>query len=123
MWEAYGLGNEDFLWAGTALHGGVGGHRKAACGAVSASALCLGLRHRRPLDGSEEVEEAKDAASNKAKRLAGSFERRFGSVICDQLVDFSTGGPGTEAFRENAEKKCIPYIMFAIEKLYRLDKK
>ncbi len=46
MWEAYELDNEDLLWAAIAFSGGIAGQQQAPCGAVSASAVCLGLRHR-----------------------------------------------------------------------------
>ena len=49
MWETYELGNEDLLWSCIAFNGGIGGQQQAPCGAVSAAAVCLGLRHSCPL--------------------------------------------------------------------------
>jgi len=47
MQEAYGIKNKDLLWAATVFRGGIAGNQQAPCGAVSASALALGFRHRR----------------------------------------------------------------------------
>jgi len=59
MWEAYELGNEDLLWASTAFNGGIASHQQAPCGAVSSSAVCLGLRHRCSLAEKEKAQEAR----------------------------------------------------------------
>jgi C_GCAxxG_C_C family probable redox protein len=127
MWEAYGLENEDLLWASTALQGGIGGYRKAVCGALSSSAVCLGFRHIRPLDGNEEaVEEARDTARDKAKIIAEEFNKKFGSIICEELADFgdSDGGPRDPELMEKAiENNCIPQVQFCTEKLYELDER
>jgi C_GCAxxG_C_C family probable redox protein len=86
MWEAYGLENEDFLWTGTGFFGGIGGYQKAPCGAVSASAICLGLRHRCPADDEEKVRQAKWNVSQKAGKIVGNFAEKFGTIICQDLL-------------------------------------
>ena len=126
MWEAYGLENEDFLWAGVTFRGGIAGHQQATCGAVSASALVLGLRHRHSLADKEKAEKARNAANEEAGELVRSFIQKFGAVTCFGLtgVDFSDEEARKRA-RESGlfEQRCHKQIQFVIEKLYELDKK
>ena len=126
MWEAYGLKNEDFLWAGVAFRGGIAGQQQATCGAVSASALALGLRHRCSLTEREKAEKSRNAANEEAGELVKSFIRKFGAVTCSGLtgVDFSDEAAMKKAIESGLfEKKCHKQIQFVIEKLYELDEK
>jgi C_GCAxxG_C_C family probable redox protein len=124
MWEAYGLKNEDFLWAGTAFRGGIAGQQQATCGAVSASALALGLRHRRSLADKEKAEQARKAANEDAAELVRSFIQRFGAVTCIGLtgVDFSDGKAVKQAI-DSGLLKCSQQVQFVIERLYELEDK
>ncbi len=126
MWEAYGLKNKDFLWAGVAFRGGIAGQQQATCGAVSASALALGLRHRRSLADKEKAEKSRNAANEDAGELVRSFIREFGAVTCIGLlgIDLSDEEANKRA-RESGvfEQKCHKQIEFVIEKLYELDEK
>jgi C_GCAxxG_C_C family probable redox protein len=126
MWEAYGLKNEDLLWAGVAFRGGIASQQQATCGAVSASALALGLRHRCSLGDKEKAEQARKAANEDAAELVKSFTQRFGAVTCVGLigVDFSDEKAIKQA-RESGlfENKCQKFVQFVIEKLYELEDK
>ena len=124
MWETYELGNEDLLWPGVAFTGGIGGQQRAPCGAVSAAAICLGVRYR-----SFDKQKAKQArldARQDASELIKSFTEKFGSITCLELVgiDFSKPG-GYQQFQESGiwKEKCDNYVQFVIEKLYELDAK
>jgi C_GCAxxG_C_C family probable redox protein len=124
MWEAYGLKNEDFLWAGTAFRGGIAGQQQATCGAVAASALALGLRHRCSLADKEKAEQARKAINEDAADLVKSFIQRFGAVTCIGLtgVDFSD----EKAVKQTIDSgllKCSQQVQFVIEKLYELEDK
>ncbi len=124
MWEAYELDNEDMLWAGTAFSGGIGGQQQAPCGAVSSSAVCLGLRHRCPLAEKDRAEQARLDARQDASELVRSFTEKFGTIICRDLLGLDLSNP--EARRHFIEsgiwkEKCDNYILFALEKLYELD--
>jgi C_GCAxxG_C_C family probable redox protein len=123
MWEAYGLGNEDFLWAGAAFLGGIGGEQAATCGAVAAAAIALGLRHRRPAGDGERAEKARQAAAAEAAGLVKSFIREFGAVSCTELtgVDFSDEKAAREAMA-SGRLRCPEQVEFVIEKLYGLEK-
>ncbi len=124
MWEAYGLKNEDFLWAGVAFRGGIGGQQQATCGAVSASALALGLRHRRSLADKGKAEKSRNAANEDAGELVRSFIQKFGAVTCFGLtgVDFSDKEAAKQAI-DSGLLKCEQQVQFVIEKLYELDEK
>lgn len=126
MWEAYGLDNEDLLWAGINFNGGIAGQQQAPCGAVSASAMCLGLRHRCSLADKPKAQQARADARQDASELVKNFTEKFGTVLCCDLLglDFST----PEGYRQFVEsgiwkEKCNKYVQFAIEKLYQLDER
>ena len=70
MWEAYDLGNEDFLWAGAAFMGGISGEQQAPCGAISASVVSIGLRHRCSFTDKEKVKQARNTVRNHAGKLS-----------------------------------------------------
>ena len=124
MWEAYEMENEDFIWAGITFLGGISGQQRAPCGAVSASAVCLGLRHRCSLADKERAKQARKAAYEDANELVGSFIQKFGALTCFELLGFNFSDE--EAVKQAIEsgifeEKCNNHVQFAIEKLYELD--
>ncbi len=126
MWEAYELGNEDMLWSCIAFNGGIGGQQQAPCGAVSASAVCLGLRHRCSLDEMEKAKQARLDARQDASELVRSFTEKFGSIICRDLLGFDfSDAKAYRQFQESGvwKEKCDNYVRFIIEKLYELDER
>ncbi|MBM4445886.1 MAG: hypothetical protein FJ023_00810 [Chloroflexi bacterium] len=126
MWEAYELGNEDLLWPGIAFTGGIGGQQQAPCGAISSGAVYLGLHHRCSSEDKQKAKQARLDARQDANELVRSFTKRFGTIICLDLVgiDFSKPG-GYQQFQESGiwKDKCDNYVQFVIEKLYELDEK
>jgi len=125
MWEAYGWDNEDLLWASAALYGGIGGQTKGPCGAVASGAVCLGLRHRRPLTDMEAVARARQDAFNEAGELAREFIEEFGAVSCYDLVgvDFGDKDAVERAVKEGRLARCHEFMRFVVEKLYELEEK
>jgi hypothetical protein len=124
MWEAYDLGNEDFLWAGIPFLGGIGGCQKAPCGVVSAAAVSLGLRHRCPPGDKAQARQARHAVRTFAAAIVKDFERQFGDITCRGLVgmDFSRPGEYQKFLASGVWKdKCERYVAFMIEKLYALE--
>ena len=118
--------NEDFLWAGTALRGGIAGQQQATCGAVAAGAIFLGLKNRRSLNDKDKVEAARKAANEDAAELVKSFIEKFGAVTCIGLtgVDFSDEKAMKQAIDSGLfEEKCNKQAQFVVEKLYELDNK
>lgn len=126
MWETYGLTNQDLLWSGIAFTGGIGGQQQAPCGAISAAAICLGLRHGNYATDKQKVKQARLDARQHAGELLKGFTQTFGSITCLDLVgiDFSEPG-GYQRFQESgiSKEKCDRYVQFVIEKLYELDTK
>ncbi len=126
MWEAYGLDNKDLLWSGINFYGGIAGYQRAPCGAVSALAISLGLRHCCSLDDKEKSSKAKQESGRKAGELVRSFSKEFGSIICLELIGVDLSDPETaRRFFESGEgdKKCHRYVQWVVEKLYELEKK
>jgi C_GCAxxG_C_C family probable redox protein len=126
MWEAYGLKNENFLWAGTTFRGGIAGQQQATCGAVAAGAISLGLKNRKSPTDKEKVEKAQKIANEDAAELVKSFIEKFRAVTCIGLtgVDFSDEKAMKQAIDSGLfEEKCYKQAQFVIEKLYELDNK
>jgi C_GCAxxG_C_C family probable redox protein len=126
MWESYGLENEDILWTCIAFNGGIAGQQAAPCGAVSASIVCLGLRHCCPLSEKQRAKQERLDAREDASELVKSFAEKFGVITCRDLIGLDFSQP--EVYRQFLESgvwkdKCLNYVQFVIEKLYELDKK
>jgi len=115
------MGNEDFLWAGIPFNGGISGHQSAPCGAVSASAISLGLRHRCSLADKEKVKQARNTIRLQAGKLVGDFTQQFGDITCRGLLGLDFNIPGEyQKFRESGKSKdtCEKYVLYVIEKLF-----
>ena len=124
MWEAYDLGNEDFLWAGVPFLGGIGGFQNAPCGVVSASAVCLGLRHRSPLGDKEKSKQARHAIRAFSAKIVTEFNQHFGDITCQGLIKMDFSKPGVyKQFQDSGvwKDKCEKYVGFMIDKLYELE--
>jgi len=124
MWEAYDMGNEDFLWAGIPFLGGIGGFQNAPCGVVSASAVCLGLRHRSPLSDKEQSKQARHVIRAFSARIVSEFNQHFGDITCQGLIKMDFSKPGEyKRFQDSGiwKEKCEKYVTFMIEKLYALE--
>lgn len=126
MWEAYSLGSEDILWAGIAFNGGIGGQNSAPCGAISAAAVALGLRHRWPMDDKQKAKQERLDAREDASQLVKNFIEKFGSISCRDLLKLDFTKPEQlRNFQESdiSKEKCDKYVQFVLEKLYELDEK
>lgn len=126
MWEAYGLENEDLLWAGITFSGGIAGQQQAACGAISAAAIALGLHHKPSGGDREKAEKARRAAIDDAAELVKDFIRKYGEVSCIGLtgVDLSDEEARKQAIEDGLfEQKCDMQALYVIEKLYELEEK
>jgi C_GCAxxG_C_C family probable redox protein len=126
MWEAYGMKNKDFLWAGTVFMGGIAGQQDGPCGAVSGGALVLGLKNSLAKKGKDEAKKAREDAYKDAEEFVKSFRDRFGSITCFGLlgVDFNDEAAMKKAKEEGIfDGKCTEHVKFAIEKLYEIEEK
>jgi C_GCAxxG_C_C family probable redox protein len=124
MWETYDLKNEDFLWTCIPFMGGISGQQQAPCGAVSASSVCLGLRHRCSLADKEKAKESRAAIRLYAAGLVKGFRDTFGHINCMDLIGMDFSKPGQyQKFLVSGiwKEKCVKYLEFAVEKLYEFE--
>jgi len=124
MWEAYDLKNEDMLWSCIAFMGGIAGRQKAPCGALSASAVCLGLRNRCAIQDKSKAKQARIAIRDRAGELMDAFTKTFGAIGCLDLVGLDMSKPEEyQKFQDSDiwKHKCNRYIAFIIEKLYEFE--
>jgi hypothetical protein len=124
MWEAYDLKNEDLLWAAIPFNGGISGRQQAPCGAVSASAVCLGLRHSCSLSDKETAKKARNNIRLQAGKLIDDFTGQFGDITCRGLLGLDFNVPGAyQQFRESGRTKdtCEKYVLYIIEKLFAFE--
>ena len=117
--------NEDLLWAGMALRGGIGGEQRATCGAVASSAVCLGLRHTSPMTEDDKALKERDAASAEAGELVRDFIAKFGDTCCRELVgfDFADKAAFERAKEAGVLARCDEFIKFVIQRLYELEER
>jgi len=124
MWEVYDMKNEDLLWAGIPFMAGISGQQQAPCGAISASAISLGLRYRCSSADKTGAKEARNKSRYYAGQLVEAFNREFGDITCIGLlgIDFSKQGE-YKRFLESGiwKEKCEKYIQFIVEKLYEFE--
>ena len=126
MWEADDMKDETYLWAGIPFMGGISGHQDAPCGAVSASTIFLGLKHRCSSSEKEKAKNGRLKARAEANEFVRDFKNQFNSISCRELVGLDFSDPeGAKAFRETRAwiTTCDKYVHFALEKLYDLDDK
>jgi C_GCAxxG_C_C family probable redox protein len=126
MREAYGYESDEMLWAGTNFFGGIAGHQDGVCGAISALGIVLGFRYRDTSGDPEKIKQAKETAAGKAKEIVALFKKRFGSIICIDLVGVDFSDP--EAARRHFENppcgiadSCPDFVGFVVEKLMELE--
>ena len=103
---------------------GISGEQEAPCGAISASAVSLGLRHRCTLADKEKVKHARNAARHYAGKLVRDFTKQFGDITCRGLLGLDFSKPDEyQRFRESGvwKEKCEKYVQYTIEKLYEFE--
>jgi C_GCAxxG_C_C family probable redox protein len=125
MWEAYGLENEDLLWASIPFMGGISGHQQAPCGVVSSSVVCLSFRHRCSLEDKEKAKKARNKIRMRAGELVKEFEKNFGTIVCRDLVGLNFSNPlEYRKFSDSAtfRERCNKAIEFGIDMLYVFEK-
>ena len=124
MSAAYGFNNPDFLWAGMALRGGLAGVQAGPCGAIAASLVCLGLRHRHPLDDTEQAEREDEALYEESQELVKGFVKEFGALSCRELTGIDFDDPeASKVARESGlfSRICPGHVKYVVEQLYRIE--
>jgi len=122
MWEAYGYETDEMLWAGTSFFGGMAGDQDGVCGAVSAIGIALGFRYRDTSGDPAKARIAREEINRKAREIVKQFKKRFGTIICMDLVGVDFSDP--EAARRHFENPpcgitdtCPDFVRFVVEKL------
>lgn len=116
--------NEEFLWAGIPFLSGISGQQQAPCGAVSAAAVSLGLRHRCPLSDKPGAKQARTLIRNNSGQFVKEFSEKFGDITCRNLLDIDFSQEGEyKRFRSSGiwKEKCEKYVQYAIERLYAFE--
>jgi C_GCAxxG_C_C family probable redox protein len=124
MWEAYGLENEDLLWASIPFMGGIAGQQQAPCGVISSSVVCLSFHHRCSLQDKEKAKKARNRIRSNAREVVKEFEKKFGTIICRELVGLNFSNPlEYKRFSESASwrERCNQAIEFGVDMLYELE--
>ena len=91
---------------------------------MSAAAVCLGLRHRCPLDDKERANQARRAVRAFFAKIVTEFNAQFGDITCQGLIGMDFSKPGEyQKFLESGiwKDKCVKYVEFIIEKLYEIE--
>jgi len=91
---------------------------------VSSAAVCLGLRHRSPLEDKERAKQAHHAIRAFSAKIVSEFNQEVGGITCRGLIglDFSKPGVYKEFLDAGIWKeKCEKYVEFMIDKLYALE--
>ena len=91
---------------------------------VSASAVCLGLRHRSPLSDKEKSKQARHAIRAFSARIVSEFNQHFGDITCQGLIKMDFSKPGVyKQFQDSGiwKDKCEKYVGFMIDKLYEFE--
>ncbi len=107
--------DRDIIAAARYLGGGVGG-MGGTCGAITGSALALGLRdYFAPSVDSDAVASAQTGL----KELIYAFEQEFGACTCRELTGHDIRSPeGLDAFRKSeAAERCPLYIEWMCDHL------
>ncbi len=118
--------NEDFLWAGAAFMGGIGGFQQAPCGSVTAATAYLGLRHRTTPTDMEKSKKSRRTIRSNAKELVSTFTREFAGLACHDLIGLDFSKPEEyKTFLESGiiQEKCEKYMGFVLKKLYEFEEK
>ena len=101
--ESRGIKSELIPKIATGLCGGVG-RTGGICGAVSGGVLAINM-----LAGRSSADQSPDGNIRLVRAFLGEFERKFGAIHCQRLIDCRLDTPeGQRFFKENKlrEQKC-----------------
>jgi len=94
---------------------------KGACGAVGGGIAAMGI-----IIGGQEKAKSSEVPKiyAKAVRFASKFENKFGSLSCEEICGVNTSLNIGEYVKNKVwEKKCIHFVLYAIEQASKLTKK
>ena len=123
MWESEDLGSREILWTSTTFLAGFSRHRQAPCGALTAALICLGLRYRCPPEDKKQAAKGREAAGRDAHVLVESFQNKYGSISCQDLIGIDFSDPDSiRRWLENEmwSQTCDAYVSYIVAQLYDL---
>lgn len=117
MSEHYSVRSELIPKIATPFGGGMA-RSASICGCVTGALMAIGMKHGRK-NAKEDRAKAYDVASS----FMTEFEKRFGSLICYELIgcDFRTS-EGRKRFKELKENRCSNFVKGAVEILLESEK-
>ncbi|MGQ9619305.1 MAG: C-GCAxxG-C-C family protein [Candidatus Aminicenantia bacterium] len=93
----------------TCFGGGIG-RRESICGAISGAIMAIGLKYGRKY---ADDKESKERAYNLAINFCEKFEKKFGSLICYELIRLNLKNPADRKKFQDLkimEEKCFRFI-------------
>ena len=101
----------------TPFGGGVA-RSASICGCVTGALMGIGMKHGRMRETEDRLK-----AYAVAENFMSAFERRFGSLICYELIgcDFHTP-EGHKRFEELKESRCANFVKGAVEIMLEMQK-
>jgi hypothetical protein len=93
---------------------------------VSSSVVCLSFRHRCSLQDKEKAKKARNKIRKYAGELVKSFEKKFGTMVCRELVGLNFSNPlEYKRFSEAASwrERCNKAIEFGVDMLYEFEQR
>ncbi len=113
--EHHGIENELVPKIATPFGGGIA-RRASICGCVTGALMGIGMKHGRMRTTDDRLKAYAMAAD-----FMNAFERRFGSIICYDLIgcDFRTP-EGHKRFEELRESRCASFVKGALEIMLQL---
>lgn len=117
MSEHDGVRSELIPRIATPFGGGIA-RRASICGCVTGALMAIGMKH-----GRRNAKEDRAKAYTVATSFMAEFEKRFGSLICYDLIgcDFRTP-EGRKRFEEVKESRCANFVKGAVEIVLEIEK-
>ena len=108
--EHYGVESPLIPRIATPFGGGLA-RSASVCGCVTGALMGIGIKH-----GRMQTTDDRMKAYTMAAAFMNAFERRFGSIICYDLIscDFRTP-EGNKRFEELRESRCANFVKGAVE--------
>jgi len=115
--EHYGVSSSLIPRIATPFGGGIA-RSGSICGCVTGALMGIGMKYGRMRSSEDRVK-----AYSVATSFMTAFEKRFGSLICYDLIgcDFRTP-EGNKRFEELKESRCADFVKAAVEIVLELEK-
>jgi len=115
--EHYGVSSSLIPKIATPFGGGIA-RSASICGCVTGALMGIGMKY-----GRTKTTDDRRRAYSLATNFMAAFEKRFGSLICYELIgcDFRTP-EGHKRFEQLKESRCANFVRGAVEIVLEIDK-